>query len=75
VPHGKTGRTVQQRITQRRMQQARTLLADTDLTVAALSHRVGYPDAGYFIKRFRADHGMPPAQRRHAAPHTRPPIS
>ena len=34
----------------------------------ALSHRLGYPDVSYFIKRFRADHGMTPAQWRHAAP-------
>ena len=68
VVRRKTGRTVQQWITERRMQQARILLADTDLTVAALSHRVGYPDVSYFIKRFRADHGMTPAQWRHAAP-------
>jgi AraC family transcriptional regulator, transcriptional activator of pobA len=75
VVRRKTGRTVQQWITERRMQQARILLAHTDLTVAALSHRVGYPDASYFIKRFRADHGMTPAQWRHAAPRTRPAIS
>jgi AraC-like DNA-binding protein len=75
VVRRKTGRTVQQWITERRMQQARILLAETDLTVAALSHRVGYPDAGYFIKRFRADHGMTPAQWRHAAPPTRPSLS
>jgi AraC-like DNA-binding protein len=43
--------------------------------VAALSHRVGYPDVSYFIKRFRTDHGMTPAQWRHAVPPTRPPIS
>jgi AraC-like DNA-binding protein len=49
------------------MQQARILLAETDLTVAVLSRRVGYPDVSYFIKRFRADHGMTPAQRRQAA--------
>jgi AraC-like DNA-binding protein len=75
VVRRKTGRTVQQWITERRMQQARVLLADTDLTVAALSNRVGYPDASYFIKRFRADHGMTPTQWRHATPPTRPPIS
>ena len=63
----KTGRTVQQWITERRMQQARLLLSETDLTVAALSHRVGYPDVSYFIKRFRADHGMTPAHWRNAA--------
>jgi AraC family transcriptional regulator, transcriptional activator of pobA len=70
VVRRKTGRTVQQWITERRMQQARILLTDTDLTVAALSHRVGYPDVSYFIKRFRAHHDMTPAQWRHAAPST-----
>ncbi|MEU4423238.1 AraC family transcriptional regulator [Actinoplanes sp. NPDC024001] len=66
VVRRRTGRTVQQWLTQRRMQQARRLLADTDLTVAAISRRVGYPDAGYFIRRFRADHNMTPAQWRAA---------
>jgi AraC-like DNA-binding protein len=68
VVRRKTGRTVQQWLTERRMQQARLLLADTDLTVAAIGRRVGYPDASYFIKRFRADHEMTPAQWRHATP-------
>ena len=67
VVRRKTGRTVQQWIAQRRMQHARLLLADTDLTVAAISHRVGYPDVSYFIKRFRAEHGLTPAQWRAAA--------
>jgi AraC family transcriptional activator of pobA len=67
VVRRKTGRTVQQWIAERRMQQARILLTETQLTVAALSHRVGYPDVSYFIKRFRADHGMTPAQWRNAA--------
>ncbi len=64
VVRRKTGRTVQQWIAQRRMRQARLLLAETDLTVAAISHRVGYPDVSYFIKRFRADHQVTPAQWR-----------
>jgi AraC family transcriptional activator of pobA len=68
VVRRRTGRTVQQWIAERRMQQARVLLAGTDLTVAALSRRVGYPDVSYFIKRFRADHGITPARWRDAAP-------
>lgn len=64
VVRRKTGRTVQQWIAQRRMRQARLLLAETDLTVAAISRRVGYPDASYFIKRFRAEHQATPAQWR-----------
>ncbi|WP_306214560.1 AraC family transcriptional regulator [Actinoplanes sp. RD1] len=61
-----TGRTVQQWLTERRMQHARHLLAGTDLTVAAISRRAGYPDVSYFIKRFRADHGLTPARWRAA---------
>jgi AraC-like DNA-binding protein len=66
VVRRKTGRTVQQWIAQRRMQQARLLLSTTALTVAAISHRVGYPDVSYFIKRFRAEHEATPAQWRDA---------
>ncbi len=64
VVRRKTGRTVQQWISERRMQQARLLLTGTDLTVAAVSRHVGYPDVSYFIKRFRAHHSLTPAQWR-----------
>jgi AraC-like DNA-binding protein len=57
----RTGRTVQQWITERRMREARRLLAHTDLTVAEIATRVGYRDAGYFIRRFRAAHAISPA--------------
>ncbi|WP_025618214.1 AraC family transcriptional regulator [Salinispora cortesiana] len=70
VVRRKTGRTVTQWIAQRRMQQARLLLAETDLTVGAISRRVGYPDTSYFSKRFRARHGVTPTQWRDAAPPT-----
>ena len=56
-----TGRTVQQWITERRMREARRLLVDTDLTVAEIGSRVGYRDAGYFARRFRAAHATGPA--------------
>jgi AraC family transcriptional activator of pobA len=64
VVRRKTGRTVQQWLTERRMQAARQLLTDTDLTVAAISRRTGYPDVSYFIRRFRAEHALTPAQWR-----------
>ena len=57
----RTGRTVQQWLTERRMQEARRLLTETDLTVAAIAHRVGYLDVSYFIRRFRAEHQITPA--------------
>ncbi|HEX2072204.1 MAG TPA: AraC family transcriptional regulator [Geodermatophilus sp.] len=62
----RTGRTVQQWITERRLAEARRLLAETDLTVQAVARRVGYGDAGYLIRRFRAAHGVPPQQWRRA---------
>jgi Helix-turn-helix domain len=58
----RTGRTVQQWITERRLAEARRLLAQTDLTVQAVAGRVGYADAGYLIRRFHAAHGVPPPQ-------------
>jgi AraC family transcriptional regulator, transcriptional activator of pobA len=66
VVRHKTGRTVQQWIAERRMRAARQLLLETDLSVAALGHRVGYRDVSYFIKRFRHDHDMTPRQWRQA---------
>ncbi|MCS7476320.1 helix-turn-helix domain-containing protein [Umezawaea endophytica] len=62
----RTGRTVQQWITERRMREARRVLADTDLTVDEIAHRVGYREAGYFVRRFRAAHGVTPAAWRRA---------
>jgi AraC family transcriptional activator of pobA len=64
VVRRRTGRTVQQWLTQRRLQQARVLLTGTDLPVAVISRRVGYPDVSYFIKRFRAEHDVTPARWR-----------
>jgi AraC-like DNA-binding protein len=67
----KTGRTVQQWITERRMVEARRLLAETELTVEAVGIRVGYRDPGYFARRFRRAHGASPLEwRRAGAPRT-----
>ncbi|MGE0842223.1 AraC family transcriptional regulator [Pseudonocardia sp.] len=62
----RTGRTVQQWITERRMREARRLLAGSDLTIAEIGSRVGYRETGYFVRRFRAEHGVPPAAWRRA---------
>ncbi|MFC4947276.1 AraC family transcriptional regulator [Pseudonocardia sp. GCM10023141] len=66
VVRQRTGRTVQQWITERRLREARRLLADTDLTIAEVGHRVGYDDAGYFGRRFRTAHGVAAAAWRRA---------
>jgi AraC-like DNA-binding protein len=63
-----TGRTVQQWITERRMREARRLLADTDLTVTDIARRIGYRDAGYFVRRFRTAHLVTPTAWRRGTP-------
>lgn len=62
----KTGRTVQQWITERRMTEARRLLVETDLTVDAIAATVGYRDPGYFIKSFKRSHTVTPMRWRRA---------
>jgi AraC-like DNA-binding protein len=63
----RTGRTVQQWIAERRMVEARRLLAGTDLTVAAIGERAGFGDPSYFVRAFRRAHAMTPQQWRRAA--------
>ncbi len=60
VVRRRTGRTVGEWITERRMAHARTLLAGTDLTVAEVGRRVGITDPGYFARQFRTVHGVSP---------------
>lgn len=54
----RTGRTVVDWITERRMTQARHLLATTDAPISEIARRVGIPDAGYFARLFRHGNGM-----------------
>jgi AraC family transcriptional activator of pobA len=61
-----TGRTVQQWITERRMMQARRLLAATELPIGDVGRRVGFPDPGYFARTFSRTHGASPAEWRRA---------
>jgi AraC family transcriptional regulator, transcriptional activator of pobA len=60
----KTGRTVQEWIAERRMAEARRLLAATDLTVQGIGHKVGYADPTYFVRSFRRAHGATPLRWR-----------
>ena len=62
----KTGRTVQQWISERRMAEARRLLVETPLTVEAIGADVGFRDPSYFIKSFRRAHAVTPLQWRRA---------
>jgi AraC-like DNA-binding protein len=60
----RTGRTVLDWITERRMAAARTLLLTTDLSAELVARRVGYEDPTYFNRRFRAVHGLAPGRWR-----------
>jgi AraC family transcriptional regulator, transcriptional activator of pobA len=64
VVRRRTGRTVQEWIIERRMTEARSLLADTDLPVAEVARRVGVTDPGYFSRLFSRAHGASPRQWR-----------
>ncbi len=66
VVRRKTGRTVQAWIAERRMAEARRLLARTDLTVEAIGAAVGFRDPSYFVRRFRLAHGTTPLSWRRA---------
>jgi AraC family transcriptional regulator, transcriptional activator of pobA len=66
VVRRRTGRTVQQWITERRMVQARRMLVETDLTVAEIGRRTGYPDPVYFVRSFKRVHGTTPLRWRRA---------
>jgi AraC family transcriptional activator of pobA len=62
----RTGRTVQDWIVDRRMVEARRLLAGSTFPMAEIGRRVGYSDAGYFARVFRRVHGVTPTQWRDA---------
>ncbi len=62
----KTGRTVLEWIAERRLAEARRLLVETDLAVEEVGRRVGYVDAGYFVRSFRRVHGATPLGWRRA---------
>lgn len=64
VVRRRTGRTVQEWIIERRMAEARDLLAETDLPVGEVARRVGIPDPGYFSRLFSRAHGGSPRQWR-----------
>jgi AraC family transcriptional regulator, transcriptional activator of pobA len=60
----RTGRTVQDWIIERRMAEARSLLAETDLPVGEVARHVGMSDPGYFSRLFRRAHGASPREWR-----------
>lgn len=57
----RTGRTVLEWITERRMAEARRLLVHSGLSVGQVAQRVGYDDPAYFTRAFRRTHGTTPS--------------
>ncbi len=55
-----TGGSVMQLIEGRRMEEARRLLLETGEKVEVIAHVAGFPDDGYFRRRFVRAHGVPP---------------
>jgi AraC-like DNA-binding protein/mannose-6-phosphate isomerase-like protein (cupin superfamily) len=66
VVRRRTGRTVLEWLTERRMSEARRLLLETDLPLSVIAGRVGYRDPAYLIRRFREVHGVTPERWRRA---------
>lgn len=64
--HEKIGVTPQKYLIQYRINHARRLLTDTDLSVQEVGERVGYPDPFHFSKVFKQNMSVSPAQYRRA---------
>ncbi|MGK9220344.1 AraC family transcriptional regulator [Microbacterium barkeri] len=61
-----TGTTLAGYVAQRRAERAARLLATTTQSVRDIAMFVGYDDANYFVKVFRAEYGMTPTAYRDA---------
>ncbi|MCD8363699.1 MAG: response regulator [Lachnospiraceae bacterium] len=59
-----TGKTLNQFLTEYRMEKARQLLQDPRIRVADISARIGYLDGGYFSKSFKKVTGLSPTDYR-----------
>ncbi len=56
----RTGVTIHQYLTKLRIEQARTLLAETELSITEICHRAGFEDSGYMTRVFKRVTGMSP---------------
>lgn len=60
----RTGRTLLDWLTERRLTEVRRLLRETDLPLGVVAARTGLGDAGYLVRRFRARYGTTPGRWR-----------
>ena len=59
--HGITGRTAITYLNEFRMTKARVLLATTSSSISEIAVSVGFPDSGYFTRKFKQLYGISPA--------------
>ena len=59
-----TGQTLNQYLTQYRMEKAKQLLADPRYKITDISSKVGYSDSNYFGKSFKKYCGLSPSEYR-----------
>lgn len=59
-----TGRNFKALLQSKRMNMAKTLLANTDLSVADIVANIGYENSSYFYRMFKEDQGVSPAEYR-----------
>lgn len=62
-----TGRTALQNVHYHRVQEARRLLEESDLSCTEIAYETGFGDQSYFIRQFRRWMGITPARYRRAA--------
>jgi AraC-like DNA-binding protein len=58
------GVTPMQFINKKRVEKAQTLLLESQMELADVSHKVGFDDVFYFSRVFRKIAGVPPSQYR-----------
>ncbi|MBD3917449.1 response regulator [Paenibacillus sp. PR3] len=64
-----TGLTFSEYLTRRRVQRAKEMLSNSELTIAEIAERVGYQTAKYFVKVFRTMEDTSPGQYRKSVSH------
>ncbi len=60
----KTGKTYKELLMEKRMQQARYLLVNSQIPVTDIIESVGYDNTSYFYRKFRGKYGMSPKEYR-----------
>lgn len=58
------GKTVYEYIRYIRMEHAKYMLADPEISISEIAHRVGYINTSHFARAFRREHGMNPSHLR-----------